>query len=230
VKYYIYVSDSKVDMLFPQVPHEIKKKIATEWKIDLKILSASRKSETEAEENRVVRLEAVTSFIQEYGNIGSIEEPADYIYGTLDMKWASLPAADVPVVYFIASTGNTYLCLAGSPKHMLGNLHGESGYVSSSATPLMVHHLAQCLESQDMSGGPLTDANLELLRKNNYGKAASFTGTQLALETVRRAVVELSGPEQQFEFLAKRLLEGQPPGDGTKKCLLLSPLYLALAS
>jgi hypothetical protein len=42
--------------------------------------------------------------------------------------------------------------------------------------------------------------------------------------------VELSGPEQQFEFLAKRLLEGQPPGDRNKKCLLLSPLYLALAS
>jgi len=43
MKFYLYVSDAKVDMLFSQVPHELKKKVATEWKIDLKLLDLLRR-------------------------------------------------------------------------------------------------------------------------------------------------------------------------------------------
>ncbi len=32
-KYYIYISDAKMDMLLPQVPHGLKKKVATEFKL-----------------------------------------------------------------------------------------------------------------------------------------------------------------------------------------------------
>src|SRR5260370_38180925 len=32
-KYYIYISDAKIDMLLPQVPHDLKKKVATEFKL-----------------------------------------------------------------------------------------------------------------------------------------------------------------------------------------------------
>lgn len=38
MKYYIYISSLKVDMLFEQLPAPLKKKIAAELKIDLKIL------------------------------------------------------------------------------------------------------------------------------------------------------------------------------------------------
>jgi len=50
MKYYIYISDAKVDMLFPRVPHHITKKVALEFKMDLKLLSAP--PETEAEKRR----------------------------------------------------------------------------------------------------------------------------------------------------------------------------------
>ena len=39
MKYYIYISDTKVDMLFPQVPHDIKRKVATQFGIDIKLFS-----------------------------------------------------------------------------------------------------------------------------------------------------------------------------------------------
>ena len=38
MKYYIYISDAKVNMLLAQIPHNIKKKVATEFKIDLKVI------------------------------------------------------------------------------------------------------------------------------------------------------------------------------------------------
>jgi hypothetical protein len=43
MKFYLYISDAKIDMLLPQIAHEAKKKIATEFGFDLKIFKpASR--------------------------------------------------------------------------------------------------------------------------------------------------------------------------------------------
>ena len=72
MKYYLYISDAKIDMLFPQVPHQIKKKTASEFKLDLKLFSASRKSETETEVSNIARLEAVVEFIRGFGNLGTL--------------------------------------------------------------------------------------------------------------------------------------------------------------
>ena len=66
MQYYVYISDSKVDMLLPQIPHDIRKKVATEWKLDLKVFGSTRKEEHETEDNRIARLEAVSSFIEEF--------------------------------------------------------------------------------------------------------------------------------------------------------------------
>ena len=75
MKYYLYVSDSKVDMFIPQMADDRKKKIAIDFKIDLKLLSASWKSEKEAVNERIQRLEAVSSFIRNWGNIGTTDNP-----------------------------------------------------------------------------------------------------------------------------------------------------------
>jgi hypothetical protein len=71
-------------MLVAQIPHETKRKIANELGIDIKIFKATRKSESEVEENRITKLEAVVKYIREWGNLGSIEEPDQYFEDTLD--------------------------------------------------------------------------------------------------------------------------------------------------
>ena len=40
MKYYLYISDTKVDMLYPQIPKPILKRIASSLSIDLKLLGA----------------------------------------------------------------------------------------------------------------------------------------------------------------------------------------------
>src|SRR5260370_39193076 len=90
MKYYTYISDAKVDMLFPQVPHDIKKKVATEFGIDLKFLSAKRKAEAEPEENRITRLEVVAEFIRKSGNVGTVDEPKEYVSDTLQLRTARI--------------------------------------------------------------------------------------------------------------------------------------------
>jgi hypothetical protein len=43
MKYYVYISDAKIDMLLPQVPHEVKKKMASEFGFDFKLLKGSKR-------------------------------------------------------------------------------------------------------------------------------------------------------------------------------------------
>ena len=50
MKYYIYISDAKVDMLLPQVPHDVQKKVSTDFGFDMKILKATRKTEAESDD------------------------------------------------------------------------------------------------------------------------------------------------------------------------------------
>ncbi len=129
MKYYIYISDTKLDMLYPQVPHEIKKKVATEFGIDFKLLKATRKAEVESEENRITKLEAVLAFIREYGNLGSVEEPNDYFEDTLPMRFQIIDE----MMYLSGRTEQTILGLGGSAQHLLGGVSVKSNFSPYSA-------------------------------------------------------------------------------------------------
>jgi hypothetical protein len=131
MRYYIYISDAKVDMLFPQVPHDIKKKVALEFKMDLKLLSAARKTETETEDNRIARLETVADFIRQYGRVGSVDQPDEYIDDSMMLKWGDYaPNWDEksPVVYYGGETDRTIVGLGGSSKHIIGNQGDTSSH------------------------------------------------------------------------------------------------------
>jgi hypothetical protein len=207
MKYYVYISDSKVDMLLPQVPHEVKKKVATEWKLDLKIFGATRKEERETHDNRVARLEAVVSFIEEFGNVGSADEPGEYVEDTLPMRWGPYGwwrgSSDSPLVYFGGETENTIIGLGGSSMHLLGN-KGPSVASSHSATPSLMAYLGKELAldlGEDEDPYP-------------------------PLQAVDLATSQMRGPQQTTHFLAKKLLFG--PGTRGRKTLLATPLYVTL--
>ncbi len=87
MKYYVYISDAKVNMLLSQIPHDVKHKIAQELGIDIKIFKAMRKVESEYEEDRVSKLETVANYIREWGNLGTVQKSDIYIEDTLDMHF-----------------------------------------------------------------------------------------------------------------------------------------------
>jgi hypothetical protein len=225
VKYYIYISDAKVNMLFPQVPHDIKKKVATEWKMDLKVLSAARKVETESEDNRIARLETVVDFIREYGNIGNVDKPDQYIEDTLSMRWGQFGGGpDSSVVYFGGETSDAIIGLGGSMSHVIGNV-GSAAVEYGSLTPYLMKVLSPELKSSSGSAEP----ELEGLYADYY-----------PLRAVKIATYNMEGPKQKLEFLAKRLLYwggGVPPNetpfpDDKKqghRVILGTPLYVAMA-
>jgi hypothetical protein len=213
MKYYIYISDAKVDMLLPQVPHEAKKKIASELGFDLKLLKASRKTETESDENRISRLETVLSFIREYGNLGTVDKPDDFIEDTQSMAYGPTSWESAPVVYFTGKTKKTLFGLAGSPHHMVGNgLQSSPTWPSGSGLNFLIHWLyAKAENKEDM-----------------YPARKAFWGMGFLHDEANR----LSSPQQRLEFMAKRLLfesKGEYTED-RKRILLATPLYVAMTN
>ncbi|WP_277819627.1 DUF7019 family protein, partial [Streptomyces silvensis] len=76
MRYYLYVSSAKVDMLYEQIPPKLLKRLAVEAKVDLKVLSLAVQSP---------RTEATT-----YDRLNIVES---YLEREFDVSWMSEPTA-----------------------------------------------------------------------------------------------------------------------------------------
>jgi hypothetical protein len=203
MKYYLYISDAKVDMLYPQVPHELTQKTSTEYGFDVKILSGKRKNEWTSDENRISRLEAVLSFIRTYGNVGTVDDPDEYIDDTQPMWFGNYTPQDI--AYFTGVSERTVFGLSGSGKHLVGADPNPSPW--SNGTRLI--EIFGWLSEQN----PTRDEN-----------AISAVPLLAHLAAISKR------PKQRLEFLAKRLVY-QPHFEFDKKkinVLLATPLYVAM--
>ena len=228
MRYYVYISDSKVDMLLPQIPHDTKRKIATEFKLDIKIFGAARRTETETEEDRIFRLETVAEHIYTNEDVGTPDQPATYFAGTLPMRWGPFGlqrfGADrdekSPIVYFAGSTGQTLVGLGGSSKHVIGNV-GPSNPTDwlGSVAPILFQLLMRNATNEEHE---LNDDDDENGTPNLYILGRKMTAS----------FQEMGGPDQRLEFLAKKMLAGETMSDrrdGEPFLILGTPLYVALA-
>lgn len=228
MKYYVYISDSKVDMLLPQIPHETKRKIATEFKLDIKIFGAARRSETETEENRIFRLETVAEHIYTNEDVGTLDQPATYFAGSMPMRWGPFGEnrfrgdrdEKSPIVYFAGSTGQTLIGLGGSSKHVIGNA-GPSNPTDwlGSVGPILFELLMR----------NATNEEHELNDRDDENDAANLFILGRRMTAISR---EMGGPDQHLEFLAKKILAGETMSDrrdGERFLTLGTPLYVALA-
>jgi len=225
MKYYVYISDAKVDMLLPQIPHDVKKKVALEFGFDLKVLTAKIGTQQESEENRISRLETVAKFLQEYGNVGTVDEPDQFIEDKLPMRWGPYDVfgGEKPsVVYFGGETAKTVFGLGGSLHHVIGNVGTSQSYASASVVPFLL----SCL-SKDLA------ASGSEAKGNETSGAQADSDEQEALFAVHLATRDLKGPQQRLEFLAKRLLQGPSPYPDRDpragmQVVLGTPLYVAM--
>jgi len=122
LKYYVYISDTKINMLSSQL------------------------GRVSSHLDRIARLNAVLKFLRDSGHIGTVDNPREYFEGCLSMRWGpygfgfSLSSGKAPLIYFGAVTDKVLLGLGGSAHHVIGN-QGTSSSHSHSATPYMMEYL-----------------------------------------------------------------------------------------
>jgi len=231
VRYYLYVSDSKVNMLFPQIPRDLKRDSAAEQNVpgsDRSMIETSTAFESE----RIYRLETVTSFIRQNYDVGSVNEPKEYIAGTHELYWGHLHKSmstrrdyEDPLVLFNGHIGNTGLLMCGSSKHMIGQIKPRESGHSSSSVPDVIRSLMKEIVIDEK---PVDSLNLGNCIESQEETKFPYVGNEHALDLVCESRTQMGGASQKLEFLAKILLQGIAPKYDAH-CILASPIYVSLA-
>lgn len=223
LKYYFYISESKIDMLWPQIPPKILKSIATQLNIDPKSPSP------------LTKVKIVTDYILNNLEVGTVAEPNAYFRGTLPMTTGFIP---VP-----ASPGSSYLYFGGKI-----NFEDTAFYRRRQLTGDIDEHAASKKRAVALVGSPkhlwghphshpsLSDFNPYLSSRiiasfSKFVLDDSISDKSLKPEFVARAIYAINNDMggkmtttkyQLFEFLAKRLYEDADAVIGT-------PIYVELA-
>ncbi len=223
--YYVYVSDSKVDMLFSQIPRGRRKQLVTELKVDVKVVSVSIK-DSPTEDTRYSKLEVVHKFLEGQGLVGSVDNPAEYFAGALEMKWGpygGIYGEEREMVYFGARTEQTVLGMGGSMKHVIGAGSDSGGTHAHSATPALYAALSRHVA---FSQGLLSN-----FFKHRDDVDSSMTSAESGWDhAVWLSTTQQRGGSERLDFLARKVnYVSQSPQHGSA-ILLGSPIYVRYVS
>jgi len=213
LKYYVYISDAKVNMLYEQIGLETGGFVASD--VGRAIEFAKTTPHEGKGTSALSKLEKVVEAIYRSGNVGTIDEPKEYVAGTLSMRWGPNFPQETGFVYFTGNTDRTIVGLGGSDIHLMDRKgDGMLDYwrmPRHSYFPAIIQQLRIDLGDRE-SASPASE-----------GYCFSV------LEDVNKCML---GPTQQLEFLAKTLLctHGKMEYNSWRMQRLLgSPVYVALA-
>lgn len=226
-KYYVYVSNTKVDMLFAQIPRSMIKAIAVDFKIDLKVLSLSLKGNP-PQETLYSKTRVVSRYIRENFEVTTLEptteddgkflpdiaEPATFFQGCGPMTWGIY--GDIPkenpekVALFLGKELEEMIALIGSPHHILGQAE--------------MRNAGSRMSSFGVFPVDFASAAFRLNAREEAIKGSS------AVDTLAHYHRQIGGPHQVLEFLARKLEYGRSidDGGGNVTVLLGSPIYVAM--
>lgn len=209
LRFYVYISDSKVDMLYGQIPPGLLSRIGAELKIDLKVLSVSIR-ERPNDETRFGRLRVVENYLRRNETIGSVSEPAAWFEDRMIMRSSIYRSAPGGLLYFSGQRDGTVVALIGSGRHLVGQQpQPPEMHLPFSHLPYLLSYLRDEI--------PQTGQETQDDERWALSEIAHFS----------RAV---TGVRQPSVFLARRLLTGEITfEDGeTVQAVVGTPLYVAL--
>jgi|SRR6185295_3433137 len=221
-KYYLYISDQKVDMLLPQIPTKIKHKLSAEFGVDVGVFKARLQSERIAYEDRVHRLAVVERHIRS-GDLGTLDNPKAWISDTAAASLGNFVEND-KLVFFIGRSGKSNFVLGGSVAHLISRDPATDVSVGWS----YIQDLLETLESTIANGADLALSEHDLVSSLSLGVGHPDSPSPWynVIEVVQQRV---RGPAIKIEFLAKRLAVGEASSRDGRLPILASPLYVAMA-
>lgn len=112
-RFYLYVSQTKVDMLLSQIPKIGIQSIAASLKIDLSILELQVETTLDT---RLDKTRLVESYLRENAWVGDIDDGAEYVAGTMPLSWGEIEGT----VIFAGVRGGTGVAFTGSTHSLIG--------------------------------------------------------------------------------------------------------------
>lgn len=206
MKYYIYRSAPKIDMLWEQLDAKAVEKYSAELSINLGLVSGGIKSQP-TEKNLHARLEIVLKNLQDERTVGGLDSPSAFVAGELPMTWQELEfygkSSAQRMVLFSGfdPVAKILVGLVGSAAHVTGMNDTESASLGY-AQPAFWNRIID----------ELTTPDEEELKENLYD-----LDNMIDYQARRR---DDGPPKQSLEFVAKTYL-------ATDNFIVGSPLYVA---
>ena len=225
LRYYVYVSDDKLDMLFEQIDQGARKRISAELKVDLKIASITLRQSDNPTPTQTAKLRIVERFIDSHHHVGNAQEPGrEYFRCQMSMRWGRA-VQDSVLFMGIDPESSTKVILGGSLGHVLGTDKPTIGGVSRSHLYAITQTLNILTESREKNSKPFHRIEGEGIWLE---KAWHFLSeTQIEVHSAEKGYSV--APPQQLEFLSIPLVKSRPEISGRPHIVLGTPLYVALA-
>jgi hypothetical protein len=219
IRTFVYMSGAKLVPLYEQIKEPIRKRLAVAMGISVPVLPIAPKVEAQVSApttSEIDMLAVVLSNLEEAGDIGTVDEPHGYFAGQLTLRWA---AAD-EFLFLSGSTERTLVALTGSNRHMIGHFESDLGKVSlpGSSSVGVYRTLDRILAEAENQVDSDIDliARLAVRRRRGPQESFEFVARRLAHDDVYIAAHDFS-PAPDFEHLRDRQV----------KVLHGTPLYLA---
>lgn len=221
LKFYLYVSQTKIDMLYKQFgepPHTTTKKVsAMVHGVGGEVSQEQRQSD-----DAISKLPTVLKRLRRSGqieDISGVDPMKDYISAELPMRSILIPEDDPKVVYFGGTIGNLEIGLGGSIAHLVGAAPEKQHYGHSP-----VIYLSSILrETASLNSSNTSD----VMEAVHYMNDLMLTEQDVTLVGPDRGSSRDFYPSRRVEFVAKWLLSEALRPNVT--IVLGSPLYVALA-
>lgn len=198
LRYFIYVSDAKVQMLLDQIDVRVKRGIAAELEIDFKLLSLkltrSADDRSLRKRSQFAKLQVVENYMKHHQNIGDLTARHGYFAADAELDWKPL---DDETVLFCGYAEKLLVVLGGSASNLIGRVPAETQIGSHPST----------IRATIREGG-----------RHSLGDLGRD------LEAAAHTVLESPQP---VRFLARAISRGRLPADSAQaEYLFGTPLYV----
>ncbi|WP_051905169.1 DUF7019 family protein, partial [Streptomyces bicolor] len=208
LRYFLYISDAKLDMLYEQIDPALRRRVSAEARVDLKLASLTLKQADEPQATRMAKLRMVEHYIDSHHHVGTTQNPGQsYFRGSMPMQWGWLKDSLTRprnTAFFKGRDGSDVVVLAGSRRHVLGSEPAaeDTGLWAMSSTPSIIAVIAE-----HVSDLPDFDEYWSYVADrwpdNHY--STPVQAREQGLRTA--AMIHLEGPAQHLEFLAVPLAD-----------------------
>ena len=241
LRYFLYTSDAKLDMLFEQIDPDLRRHLSAEAKVDLKIASVTLRQAERSSAARIAKLRMVEQYIDANHHVGTVSSPGqEYFRGSMAMRWGWLSgdrddgtSGRRDTVFFKGQDGQGLVMLTGSRRHVLGQqlasqVVGDGWAVS--AMPAILAVIAASIAVGHRKRGRYLGSRPPIMGWSNEAATAQSPSEE-SLQAA--ASLNIPGPEQYVEFLAVPLIQGEVTGPDFAcplHAVLATPVYVAMAS
>ena len=198
LRYFVYISDVKVDMFLEQISEPTRRSIAAELKLDFKLISLTLTGPLvdgqQRKRSRMAKLAVVEDYIRRNHELGDLTSARGYIAADAELDWK--PLDDNETVLFCGYEERLLIVLGGSVSHLMGR--------PSSSAQLGSH-------PHTIRAAVLGDPH------------ASPAGLGHNLQLAARAVCTTP---QAVRFIAHVISRGPLAGDSQSEYLLATPVFV----